>query len=286
MLSACSEDSTALNVPADADTTGVTFASVISRATDTEFVAEDQIHILAINDDSSLNALKVYEYTSENIFDQTDGYITYSDTAEALSFMAFYPVDSQNTSDDFELYEGEQDEWEYYIQIKSNQNTDGNLTLSDFMMAETEATTSARPTLEFKHLLSKVNLTVVSEDEDASCTGASILSQYTDVSYDFEDKEVSGYGETSTFTPLDNGDGSYTAILTPTEDSTKFKVAVKVDTQTNWIEVEYPTALVSGVEYNITLTIKDKDITIDDENVTITNWNTGATIEDITIYIK
>lgn len=208
-----------------------------TRATDTAFEQGDQIGLFIYNPEAYLSNV-AYTFGANGFAAATEQ-TWYEDETLSSQVVAYYPYSTTVGS----------------FSVKAVQTTHAAYTASDLMVASTTATpTEEAIELPFKHMLSKVNLTIVNETEEAvkSVHFAEVAGT---VSYELKDAAATLKASGSTM--IEAGkleDGTYTLILAPQTVAPKMVVTTESGKQYNFkVEqaVEFKAGTVSTASVKI-----------------------------------
>ncbi len=243
-----------------------------TRATDTAFEQGDQIGLFIFNPEAYLSNV-AYTFGA-NGFAAASKQVWYEDETLESQVVAYYPYSATVGT----------------FTVAAAQTSHAAYTASDLMVASTTATpTENAITLPFKHMLSKVKLTVVNETEDAvaSVQFANVAGQ---VAY-----EVKNAAETLAATgsmTIEAGlleDGTYTLIMAPQTVAPKMVITTESGQQYNF-KVENAVEFKAGTVSTASVKIEKQEeplpptpptpdpieITID---WTITDWAEGEELD-------
>ena len=208
-----------------------------TRATDTAFETGDQIGLYIFNPEAYLSNV-AYTFGA-NGFAAATQQVWYEDEALESQVVAYYPYSTTVGS----------------FTVKSVQTSHAAYTASDLMVASTTATpTEEAISLPFKHMLSKVNLTIVNETEEA-VTSVYFADVAGTVSYDV--KDAAATLKASGSMTIEAGkleDGTYTLIVAPQSVAPTLAIITESGAQYNFkVEnaVEFKAGTVSTASVKI-----------------------------------
>lgn len=208
-----------------------------TRATDTAFETGDQIGLYIFNPEAYLSNV-AYTFGTNGFAAATEQ-VWYEDEALESQVVAYYPYSTTVGS----------------FTVKSVQTSHAAYTASDLMVASTTATpTEEAISLPFKHMLSKVNLTIVNETEEA-VTSVYFADVAGTVSYDV--KDAAATLKASGSMTIEAGkleDGTYTLIVAPQSVAPKMVITTESGKQYNFkVEqaVEFKAGTVSTASVKI-----------------------------------
>lgn len=208
-----------------------------TRATDTAFETGDQIGLYIFNPEAYLSNV-AYTFGANGFAAATEQ-VWYEDEALESQVVAYYPYSTTVGS----------------FTVKSVQTSHAAYTASDLMVASTTATpTEEAISLPFKHMLSKVNLTIVNETEEA-VTSVYFADVAGTVSYDV--KDAAATLKASGSMTIEAGkleDGTYTLIVAPQSVAPTLAIITESGAQYNFkVEnaVEFKAGTVSTASVKI-----------------------------------
>lgn len=208
-----------------------------TRATDTAFEQGDQIGLFIFNPEAYLSNV-AYTFGA-NGFAAASKQVWYEDETLESQVVAYYPYSATVGT----------------FTVAAAQTSHAAYTASDLMVASTTATpTENAITLPFKHMLSKVNLTVVNETDDAvkSVCFANVAGQVA-----YEVKNAAETLKASGSMTIEAGlleDGTYTLIMAPQTVAPKMVITTVSGQQYNFkVEnaVEFKAGTVSTASVKI-----------------------------------
>ena len=188
-----------------------------TRATDTAFEQGDQIGLFIFNPEAYLSNV-AYTFGA-NGFAAASKQVWYEDETLESQVVAYYPYSATVGT----------------FTVAAAQTSHAAYTASDLMVASTTATpTENAITLPFQHMLSKVNLTVVNETDDAvkSVCFANVAGQVA-----YEVKNAAETLKASGSMTIEAGlleDGTYTLIMAPQTVAPKMVITTESGQQYNF----------------------------------------------------
>lgn len=213
-----------------------------TRATDTAFEEGDQIGLYIFNPEAYLNNV-AYTYGA-NGFAAATQQVWYEDETLESQVVAYYPYSATVGT----------------FTVASIQTSHAAYTASDLMVASTKATpTENAIQLPFNHMLSKVNLTIVNENEGEVIKNVYFADVAGTVTY-----EVKNAAETLTASgsmTIEAGlleDGTYTLILAPQTVAPKMVITTESGKQYNF-KVENAVTFVAGTVSTASVTIEKQE---------------------------
>lgn len=244
----------------------VTFTSSInaaaSRATDSAFEEGDAISVFAQSGS---------EYIADNVKYQSIGGVFTSEnpiytTGEEISFFALYPY-------------GEDVAESGTVTLAADQSTQEAFEASDYLGAVNVLTTETCPELSFYHLLSAIEVNILSEVEVSSV----VVNALTSVDYKLSSSSYSASGSSVAVTPLAVTEKSYKAVVAPqtiAAGTTLLELIVEGEVVA-W-QVSENISLEGGYKYICNLSVTEDGIVFAGD---IAPWSDGGEI-DAEIYDK
>ena len=250
----------------------------VSRVADldyqsTQIVAEQEVGVTITGAKSEHNNIK---WTTG-----TDGVLTnggnpvYYSGNNAVTIIAYHPYNSDWT------------ETSHIFSVNTNQSTNEGYLESDLLWAsETSTKTEEAVALTFTHKLSKINVTLTSED-NANLSNATISICGTNISTSFNPSTGELSATTANVQDIKAGTTTSTAsaIVIPqtVASGTKF-IKVELSGKIFYYTLKADKELKSGYSHNYTLTVKEKEVEVGTESDKITDWeddnNSGDAEED------
>ena len=190
----------------------VTFNTRIAqtRATEVEFENSDLISVFASeNKDGSLqqsnfadNRKYVFQSSIFKPASTADG-ILYNKSSAPLTYYAVYPYSSNYKTPNISFT------------VKTNQSNVSDYYSSNLMAAHSEASEDGNVELEFNHMMSKVVITLQSNELPVGTQTALFNNVYKACDLNLNTKEVTFTGSTTSITPCSNGANSFKVLLPP-----------------------------------------------------------------------
>lgn len=292
VLGSCSKEVEGLNP----EQTGVkelslsTSTADFTRATDTAFEEGDKIGFYMLLPEAYLaadfNMEKAYldnvcfevgeggtlscadDVNSDGLVNENDRLFWYGDESYTADLVAYYPYDAEK-------------EYSYAIgepmsfRVEADQTTWENYTASDLMLAHLQsAPTEETLTLPFKHLLSKVVVTVNNElDEEISDLW--FADVYGAVEYDLETRDlgtVSKYkGTIRAYREPTRATETFRLILAPHDNVKPTLIVTTVSEKQYTFRLEQAVNFATGKQYTATITL-NAESTSTDFTPEITDW--------------
>ena len=206
MISCSSSEEETFRVPNEGE---ICFTSVITRATSTSFEDNDAISVFAFKNGTGFTTdmyawNRKYVYANNQfVANDANNAIISPEDGTSLAYQAIYP---------YQLEAGSA----FQFNVKTDQSSGNNYTLSDLMTASTAATTEQVPNLKFGHRLSNIVINVSFDIAPASEVKLDFQNVTTSAAVDLKTGTFKGTGEqTSTVHSTSNGTNSFKAILPP-----------------------------------------------------------------------
>ncbi len=247
-----------------------------TRATDTAFEQGDKIGLYIFNPDAYLNNV-AYTLGAEGFAAATQQ-VWYENEELESQVVAYYPYNTSAAATS------------HTFTVASVQTSHAAYTASDLMVATTTATpTEEAVKLPFKHMLSKVNLTIENKTEEA-VKSVHFVGVAGTVNYEVKDaaSTLKASGE-ATIQAGELEDGTYTLIMAPQTVAPTMVITTESDAQYNF-KVENAVEFKAGTVSTAKVSIEKKEdplppvpptpdpiyVTID---WTIADWAEGEELE-------
>lgn len=238
----------------------ITFsASMISRASDSQFESGDQISVLAYDASGGIYAINSL-YTYEGSLFSGSSPIMHTSEDQQLSYAVVYP------------YQTMPDDLLASFTVESDQGSGSNYTLSDLMLGYAASTSNTTPQLTFNHLLSRIVVNIISSDVELVDVVAT-LQAATTVEYNLTELTATS-SQVATLNMASNGESSYKAIVAPhTVAANELFGEVWVNGISYELTYESDIVIAAGMSYEFDLIIEDNSISFD--TPTINGWEDG-----------
>ncbi len=244
LITSCSKDH--IDDRIDIASEAITFQPQVTKATGLTFDDGDQISVTAYSADGSIYKANANYSYGEALF-SSENPIAYTSSESELSFWAVYPY--------AELSEGGIVDFE----ILTNQAEDQNYTLSDLMSSWVEATSEKSPQLMFKHLLTNLDIDLVSTDVELTDASLS-LNSYTQIRYDIFNSEATLQGDRSAVVAASDEDGGFKVIVAPDiYSSSDIFGWLTLNGETYEIPATQKLSLEAGTQYSVILYVYRAD---------------------------
>ncbi len=249
VMASCSSDPAQELAPA-----GKNEAKVISlqasmadftRATDTAFEEGDKIGLYIFTNETYLNNV-AYTFAA-NAFTAATEQVWYEDETLQSQVVAYYPYAASAAADT------------HTFTVASTQTSAAAYTASDLMVASTTATpTENAINLPFKHMLSKVNLTVVDENNDP-VKSVYFVDVAGTVTYEVKNAaQTLAASGTTTIQATKQADGTYTLIMAPQTVAPTLAITTESGAQYNF-KVDNAVTFKSGTVSTASVTIEKQE---------------------------
>lgn len=250
--------------------TNIQFNAKITRATEYQFEAGDEISVFAAYKNSTDvgEYAKNVKYSFANNLFTTSKELVYPESGDDLSFYAIYPYANYSTP-------------EFQFEVSNDQRSHSEYTTSDLMTASAVGNYEEVVDLTFKHRLSKVVINLISDKMPA---GEQTLVLKDVRSCALADLSSNTYyasnSKTTDIIASSNGTNSFKVVLPPQSfaKNTLFAEIIIGNKVFEWVLTK-DLILNSGVEYTYNLEINDKS------SIAFTSqidpWGTPEAIESV-----
>lgn len=254
--------------------------SAMTRASDTQFDAGDQIGVFAMRasegDQKTVIANKGSNYADNVVYTYNAGKFTNEKGIEIpgdakLFYTAVYPytADAANS---------------FSFEVKKDQAPSGAYTASDLCSASTGPTDAKEVNLKFDHRLSKVVINLTGDGWTSSNVSVIVKNVMTKANVNLNDMTFVGIGEKADIACASNGTLSYKFILPPQiiEQGEKF-ITVTMNGVDYSYGAESKLEFTSGKSYEYTFTLnktpEGKELVLFTGD--INPWNVDERINDV-----
>lgn len=216
-----------------------------TRATDTAFEEGDKIGLYIFTNETYLNNV-AYTFAA-NAFTAATEQVWYEDETLQSQVVAYYPYAASAAADT------------HTFTVASAQTTHAAYTASDLMVATTTATpTENAINLPFKHMLSKVNLTVVDENNDP-VKSVYFVDVAGTVTYEVKNaaQTLAASGE-ATIEAGKLTDGTYTLVMAPQTVAPTLAITTESGAQYNF-KVDNAVEFKAGTVSTASVTIEKQE---------------------------
>ncbi len=259
----------------------VTFAPSINapaRATDTSFDQGDAIGIFAVqstgNDKKGIIADNgnyadnvKYLYNGTKFSPAKEGIVKPTDALKVY-YHAVYPytTDAKN---------------KFTFKVDGNQSTSFGYTNSDFLTAQTSATSDALVPLKFDHRLSKMIINMEGAGWPSGDMKVTLKNVYTSIAVDLNTLTFTPTGSKGTVVCSSNGTKSFKAILPPQTITKGTEIAtITIGTENYSVVMSGDAEIGSGVQSDFTFTMNENKEIIQFTG-DINPWDTPERIDQV-----
>ncbi|MDY3978484.1 MAG: fimbrillin family protein [Tidjanibacter sp.] len=232
-----------------------------TKATDTAFEQGDQIGLFVLTPEVYLNNGK-FTMTDGEMKPETE-YKWYDDAEKSAALVGYYPYDAE-----FKIAESAG------FTVNADQSTHALYTASDLMLAATTATpTDAKVTLPFKHVLSKMVITIDNKTTD-ELTGVFVGGLCGKVSFNpttGENIVVEGEAGTIKAASVTDKSGAAKWVLITVPQTASPTLIVTTEKQQYSYTLDEEITMKSGCQYSAAITINAESISTD-FTAEITDW--------------